>query len=108
MPGLIVLALLAGVLGVVFASQATMGVAFVGFGCLCAILARLRQADIHHHALHDAPPAVWALFPTKPPTGPGLHDGQRLPWTTTQKVAVAVLVAIFAGAAYVGLVLGHA
>jgi hypothetical protein len=107
MPGLIVLALLFGFLGLVFSSQATSGVAAVGVGCLFAILARIRQAEVFHRELHDTPPAVWTLFPTRPTSGTARNDGQRIPLTTTQKVAVAVLIAIFAGSAYVGLVLGR-
>lgn len=47
MPGLILLALIAGFFGVVFASQATVGVALVGVACLFAILARMRQAHVY-------------------------------------------------------------
>ena len=55
MTGLIVLAVLASILGLVLASQATLGVAFVAMGCLFAILARIQQAHMYHRELHPAP-----------------------------------------------------
>lgn len=102
MPGLIVLALIAGFFGVVFASQATIGVALVGIGCIFAILARIRQAQ--YYELGRQLPPAWALFPTMP-SAPS--EAQWVPWTPAQWVALAVVVAIFAGAAYVGLGLGR-
>jgi hypothetical protein len=50
MPVLIVLAVCAGVVGLFMASQATVGVAFVGVGCLLAILARIAQAGQYQRA----------------------------------------------------------
>jgi hypothetical protein len=46
---LVVLALLFGLGGLVFASEATAGVAAIAFGCLLAILARIEQAGRHHN-----------------------------------------------------------
>lgn len=106
MPGLIVLALIAGFFGVIFASQATVGVALVGIACLFAILARMRQAHVYRYDLDQAIPPVWAMLPTKP-NDIRLNVGQRVPLTTAQRVAVAVLIAIFVGAAYAGLVFGQ-
>lgn len=45
---LMVVALIAGLVGLVMSSQATSGVAIIAFGCLIAIVARLVQADKHH------------------------------------------------------------
>ncbi|HVJ24242.1 MAG TPA: hypothetical protein VM756_09945 [Burkholderiales bacterium] len=45
---LVVVAVLFGVGGLVFASQATGGVAAIALGCLFAILARISQAGRHH------------------------------------------------------------
>lgn len=46
-----VLALLVGIVGILFASQATMGVAIVGFACLLAIVGRIQQASVQHKEL---------------------------------------------------------
>ena len=48
---LIVLALLFGAGGLLFASQATGGVAAIAVGCLFAILARMAQAAKYHSEL---------------------------------------------------------
>lgn len=45
-----VIAALFGVVGLIEASQATFGVALIGFACLVGILARLDQAERHHKA----------------------------------------------------------
>lgn len=45
---LVVVALLAGVIGLLFMSQATTGVGLICFACLLAILARMAQAHEHH------------------------------------------------------------
>jgi hypothetical protein len=45
-----ILAVLAGLFGLISLSQATLGVGVIGFGCLLAILARLAQAEAHHKA----------------------------------------------------------
>ncbi len=42
--GLVVVALLVGAFGVIASSQATVGVALVGFACLLAVVARIAQA----------------------------------------------------------------
>lgn len=47
-PFLVIVALAAGGLGLVMASEATLGVALIGIGCLVAILARMAQASDHH------------------------------------------------------------
>lgn len=57
MPALVILAILAGLLGLALASQATLGVALIGAGCLLAILARIAQANEHHFLLHPRPPS---------------------------------------------------
>lgn len=44
---LVILALLAGAVGLLFTSQATMGVAIVGFACLLGIVARIVQSADH-------------------------------------------------------------
>lgn len=49
-----VLAFLIGVAGVLDSSQATTGVALVGFACLLGIFARLEQASQHQRQLLDA------------------------------------------------------
>ena len=46
-------ALLIGLIGMVFASQATLGVAIIGFACRIAIVARLLQASAHNRALRQ-------------------------------------------------------
>lgn len=48
---LLVFAVLVGVLGTIAASQATMGVALVGFACLLGICARVIQARDHQREL---------------------------------------------------------
>lgn len=51
---LMILAILAGVVGVFSLSQATMGVGIIALGCLLGILARLAQAEAHQRALMRA------------------------------------------------------
>ena len=51
---LIALALLFGFGGLLFASEATGGVAAIALGCLLAILARIEQAGRHHRETMDA------------------------------------------------------
>lgn len=48
---LMVIAVLCGLGGLVFASQATLGLALIGFGCLLLLLARMEQAYRYHHEL---------------------------------------------------------
>ena len=48
---LVVLALLAGVAGLVSLSQATLGVGVMGMACLLAIFARIVQASDQHGEL---------------------------------------------------------
>ena len=48
---LVVLACLGALVGFVFASQATMGVALLAAACLLAIFARIAQASSHHDEL---------------------------------------------------------
>lgn len=79
MPALIVLAVLAGGLGLLLASQATVGVAVVGFGCLLAILARIVQADHHHKVAHPPPPLIRA---SDRATSPGDLDARPAPSQT--------------------------
>jgi hypothetical protein len=55
---LAVVSLLVALLGLLFASQATIGVALVCFGCLLAIYARLAQAHVYHRELHADPSEV--------------------------------------------------
>jgi hypothetical protein len=43
-----------GFLGLLFASQATMGVAFLAFSILLAVIARTAQAGAQHAALVKA------------------------------------------------------
>jgi hypothetical protein len=43
-------AVIAGLAGLLFMSQATAGVGLIGFGCLLMILARIQQAERHHKA----------------------------------------------------------
>lgn len=47
---LVVVALLAGVIGVLSLSEATMGVGIICFGCLIGIVARIAQASVQHAA----------------------------------------------------------
>lgn len=47
---LIMGALLCGLIGLVFLSEATAGVGIIALGCLTAILARIAQAS-HHESL---------------------------------------------------------
>ena len=112
MPGLIVLALLAGFLGLVFASQATIGVGLVGFGCLLAILARIRQADVHHRELHPEarydPTTDPRYDPTtgrirQPSTAPDNSAGVALP----SKLQIACGFLITAAAIGAGLFFAH-
>jgi hypothetical protein len=48
MNGFVVAAMIAGIIGFFFMSQVTMGVGIVCFGCLLAIIARVRQQERHH------------------------------------------------------------
>ena len=48
---LVLLASLLGLAGLFLASQVSLGVAVVGFGCLVAILARMAQARAQHDEL---------------------------------------------------------
>jgi len=45
---LLLLAILIGLAGLLFASQASIGAAIVGFACLLGIWARIWQAAVHH------------------------------------------------------------
>lgn len=45
---LVAVAVVAGGLGLLMLSQATMGVGLIAFGCLCAVLARIEQAANYH------------------------------------------------------------
>jgi hypothetical protein len=47
MGALIVLAVILGALGLLFTSQATLGVGLIALACLIAILARIAQASHH-------------------------------------------------------------
>lgn len=51
MAALVVLALLGGIMGFMFLSQATTGVGIIAFACLIAILARVAQAAEQHKEL---------------------------------------------------------
>jgi len=53
-PLLVILAVIAGFLGLLMASQATVGVAVGGFGCMLAILARIAEAHEQHRYAHRA------------------------------------------------------
>jgi hypothetical protein len=48
MAALLVIALLGGIVGFMFLSQATTGVGIIAFSCLIAILARVAQAADQH------------------------------------------------------------
>jgi uncharacterized membrane protein (UPF0136 family) len=48
---LLVLAFIGGLIGLLFSSQATSGVAILAFSILLAIVARILQANVHHAAL---------------------------------------------------------
>lgn len=48
---MMVTAVLIGLIGLVLASQATLGVAVVGFACLLAVAARMIQAAGHARSL---------------------------------------------------------
>ena len=48
---LVVTALLFGAAAIVSLSTATIGIGFIGIACLCAILARMAQASLHHDSL---------------------------------------------------------
>lgn len=45
---LLILAIIAGVIGVLMLSEATSGVGLVCLGCLLAVLGRILQASEHH------------------------------------------------------------
>jgi len=51
MAALVVLAIVAGLAGLVFTSAATSGVALIAWGCLFGILARIAQAEKQHREL---------------------------------------------------------
>ncbi len=51
---LIVLAVIAGVIGIPMLSNATLGVGLIGLGCLFAILGRVAQAHHQHRELRAA------------------------------------------------------
>jgi hypothetical protein len=48
---LAVLAILVGIVGFLFTSEATLGVAIIGFACLIAIVGRIQQASAQHKEL---------------------------------------------------------
>lgn len=48
MSGLAIFAIIIGVIGFFFLSNATTGTGIICFGCLLAIIARMNQADKHH------------------------------------------------------------
>lgn len=50
---LTLLAIVAGLVGLFFLSEATMGVGIMGLACLFGILARIAQADKHHKELKN-------------------------------------------------------
>lgn len=45
---LVVVAVIAGLIGLLFSSEATAGVAIISFACLLAIFARISQAAAQH------------------------------------------------------------
>lgn len=55
---LLALGVLLAMAGLLFASQATLGVALVGGACFCAVLARIAQAKRHHAARLPQIPVV--------------------------------------------------
>jgi hypothetical protein len=65
------LAVVGGLLGLLFASQATIGVAFLAFSILPAVFARIAQANAHHAAVmkqlrhdeHTTLRNVWSGYP---------------------------------------------
>lgn len=61
---LVLLALGAGCLGLLFLSQATAGVGLIAFACLAAICARIAQASEQHSANHPPQPVP---VDTRPP-----------------------------------------
>ena len=65
---LVVVAMLVAFFGFASLSQATMGVGFIGGGCLLAILARIVQASEHQSQLRAllAKPAAQPPHPTMP------------------------------------------
>ncbi len=48
---LLIIAVCVGGLGLLFLTGATAGVGIIGLACLIGIVARLIQADSHHHKL---------------------------------------------------------
>jgi len=50
---LVLFALAAGVWGYLNLTQATVGVGWIGLGCLLAVLARVAQAAVYHKELMD-------------------------------------------------------
>ena len=59
---LVVLAVLAGLIGSVLLSQATLGVGIIGGACLLGILARICQADKDNRLLRDEMADLHSLF----------------------------------------------
>lgn len=56
---LVVLAVLAGILGVSRLSEATLGVGILAGACLLGILARVAQADEQHNKLTNLLVEMW-------------------------------------------------
>lgn len=48
---LVLLSVLAGVVGFMLLTEATLGAGIIGVACLLGVLARLAQADQHHKTL---------------------------------------------------------
>lgn len=55
------------VIGLLLASETTLGVALVGTALYCAVLARIRQADHHHQTITRAATPTPAPAQTGPP-----------------------------------------
>lgn len=89
---LILLAIVCAAAGLLFASQATFGVALVGIACLLAILARIAQADRQHKEVHGNEHAP-QVEPT-PPRNELAPAPRWMQFAFSGVIAVAVILVI--------------
>ena len=91
---LIVVSILAGLVGLLALSNATMGVGIMAGACLLAILARIAQAHEHHRELHPAKPFVPVPGPGSSPPDDEWTPPQPTPTTPLQKGALIGLMVL--------------
>lgn len=86
---LVVVAVLFGIAGLFFLSEATTGVGLLAFGCLLAIMARIAQAGAQHQ---EATAAVESS--SEPEAAPLLSPAEREAHARKERRGIVVAVAI--------------